>query len=147
MSYEPFIVPGGIAVDDRGQLTFANEFDLSEYKRFYNLQNHSQNFIRAWHGHKLERKAFFAQSGTFLVAAVKIDNWEKPSANLEIKRFILSAIKPTILIIPEGYANGSMSLTSSGLLTVFSNSTLEQSLNDDYRYESHYWNPWQVEFR
>ena len=147
MSVEPILINGGIAIDDRGQLTFSNEFDISKYRRFYNLNNHTVNFVRAWHGHKKEGKAFFVQEGAFLISLVRIDNWDKPSKSCEVHRYILSAKKPSVLIVPAGFANGSMNLLPGSILTVFSTSTLEESLNDDYRYESTYWNPWVVEAR
>ena len=44
---------GGRAIDDRGGLLFINDLDLSNYRRFYVVENHAQGFIRAWHGHRL----------------------------------------------------------------------------------------------
>lgn len=43
------IIPGDLAVDDRGKLIFVNDFDFNNIKRFYIVENHKQNFIRAWH--------------------------------------------------------------------------------------------------
>ena len=54
---------------------------------------------------------------------------------------------PSILFIPEGYANGHMSLNENTQIMVFSNKTLQEGLNDDIRFESHYWDPWKVEER
>jgi len=147
MSAEPKIIQGGIAVDDRGQIAFVNEFDFRDVKRFYVIQNHKQGFIRAWHGHKKEGKYFFVAKGAVLICGVEIDNWENPSKNLKTHRFVLSEKKPSILFLPPGFANGTMSLTEDTLITVFSTSSLADSLNDDIRFESRYWNPWDIEER
>ena len=44
---------GGVAVDDRGEVGFVNDFTFSGVKRFYTVANHSDGFVRAWHGHRL----------------------------------------------------------------------------------------------
>ena len=141
---EPKLIKGGLAVDDRGQVAFVNEFLMDDVKRFYHINNHSKGFIRAWHGHKKERKYFTVVNGAFMICGVKIDNWENPSKDIEIHKFVLSEKNPSILFLPEGYANGFMSLTDDAKLMVFSSSTLEESLNDDFRYASNFWNPWKI---
>ena len=52
---------GGIAVDDRGQLRFVNDFNFANVKRFYQVENHRQGFIRAWHGHKKKVNMYMLQ--------------------------------------------------------------------------------------
>jgi dTDP-4-dehydrorhamnose 3,5-epimerase len=83
MSKKPEITKGNIAIDDRGELQFVNDFSFENIKRFYIIKNHKQNFIRAWHGHKYESKYCMAVTGTWLVAAVQIDDWVAPSNDLE----------------------------------------------------------------
>jgi dTDP-4-dehydrorhamnose 3,5-epimerase len=144
----PSILAGGLAVDDRGSLLFANDFDLSPYKRFYTVKNHRQGFVRAWHGHKFEQKAVLPVAGDFLVCAVKIDDWENPSRDLKVERFVLSSSAPRMLIIPPGYANGFMNLSEGeNRLMFFSTSTLQESAADDIRFDARLWNPWTVEER
>ena len=138
------LIHGDISIDDRGQLSFVNNFNFANVKRFYMVENHSSKFIRAWHGHKNEGKYVFAPEGAALVAAVKIDNWLNPSKNLPISKHILSSNKPQILFIPAGYANGFMTLSQNSKLIFFSTSTLEESKGDDYRFDSKYWNAWDI---
>jgi dTDP-4-dehydrorhamnose 3,5-epimerase len=135
---------GGLAVDDRGELGFVNDFHFDAVKRFYLVSNHRQGMIRAWHGHKREAKYVTAVSGSAVVGAVRIDNWDEPSRESTVDRFVLSAHKPSVLFIPAGYANGFMSLTADLKLMFFSTSTLEQSQGDDFRYDARYWDIWQV---
>jgi len=138
------LIEGGIAVDDRGQLTFFNNFNYSSIKRFYIVENHRENFVRAWHGHKNESKFVLCINGAALLSAIKIDNRDKPSKDLEPTKFVLSSTKPSILYIPQGYANGFMTLRKDTKLIFYSTSTLEESMNDDYRFDSYYWNSWGI---
>lgn len=140
-------IPGGKAFDDRGSLSFINDLDISIFKRFYIVENHARGFVRAWHGHKKEAKAVVVVAGSALIAAVKIDNWEKPSKELDVKRVVLSAEKPGALLIPAGYANGFMTLTEGAKVMFLSTSTLEESAGDDIRFDANYWTPWQIEAR
>jgi dTDP-4-dehydrorhamnose 3,5-epimerase len=141
------IMEGGLSVDDRGSVAFVNYFGFEGVKRFYVVRNHSAGFVRAWQAHRREAKYVFLAQGSALVCTVEIDNWESPSKNLPVKRFVLSAEKPAVLRIPEGYANGFMSLTRDAVLVFFSTSTLEESRGDDIRYEARYWDPWKEEER
>jgi dTDP-4-dehydrorhamnose 3,5-epimerase-like enzyme len=144
---EPVLLKGGIAVDDRGSVSFVNDFKFSGVKRFYMIENHRQGFIRAWHGHRNEGKYFFVVKGSALVCGVQVDHWEAPSKDLKVHRFVLSETQPSILFLPSGYANGSMSLTRDAKILVLSTSTLQESLADDFRFDAHYWNPWIIEER
>jgi dTDP-4-dehydrorhamnose 3,5-epimerase len=72
--------------------------------------------------------------GAAMVSAVRIDDWDTPSKNNDVHRYIISAAKPSVLWIPPGYANGFKSLVPSTLVVVFSTATLEESKNDDYRW-------------
>jgi dTDP-4-dehydrorhamnose 3,5-epimerase len=138
------ILEGGIAVDDRGRIAFVNNFDFAGVKRFYMVSNHKAGFVRAWHAHRREAKYVMAVSGAAVVGAVKIDNWQEPSKDLPVERYVISSKKPQVVFIPPGYANGFMSLTSDLSLMFFSTSALEESAGDDIRYDARYWNIWDV---
>jgi dTDP-4-dehydrorhamnose 3,5-epimerase-like enzyme len=141
---KPLIMPGGLSVDDRGEVAFVNDFGFRDVKRFYTVSNHRAGFVRAWHAHRKEGKYVTAVVGSAVVGAVHIDDWENPSRDLPVERFVLSAKKPSVLYVPPGYANGFMSLTDDLKLMFFSTSTLEQSAGDDFRYDSRLWNIWDV---
>ena len=111
------------------------------------VSNHKQGFVRAWHAHKHEAKYVFAVAGSALVGAVKIDDWEKPSVDLPVGRYVLSSKKPQILYIPAGHANGFMSLTSDLKLVFYSTATLEESAEDDIRFDARYWDIWNISER
>ena len=134
------LINGGVAVDDRGQLSFVNDFDFKDVKRFYMVENHEQGFIRAWHGHKKEGKYVYVPSGAILIGAVNLETEE-------VERFVLSSSKPQVLYIPPGYANGFMNLQDNTKVIFFSTSTLEDSMGDDIRFEWDKWNIWDIDRR
>ncbi len=144
---EPTLINGGIAIDDRGQVSFVNDFNFQDVKRFYMVGNHKQGYVRAWHAHKNEAKYVLVVKGAVLVGAVEVDDWDKPSKTTEVNRFVLSEKSPKVLYIPAGYANGFMSLTEDSQIIFFSTSTLDESLNDDIRYDARHWDIWSVEER
>jgi nucleoside-diphosphate-sugar epimerase/dTDP-4-dehydrorhamnose 3,5-epimerase-like enzyme len=143
------LIPGGIAVDDRGSLTFANDFNFYGVKRFYQVFNFSTSTVRAFHGHLKEAKYVYVAKGSAIVAAVKLDNIESPSKSQPVKRYVLSEKNPQILFIPPGYANGFKPLEQDTGILFFSTSSLEESKGDDYRFPIDYWGSgvWEVENR
>ena len=141
---KPLIINGDLSVDDRGELMFVNQFNMDMVKRFYVISNHKLGFIRAWHAHKNESKYVFIVNGTALISTVQIDNWDNPSNDLTVDKFVLTAKKPSILYIPSGYANGFKTLSTETKIIFFSTSTLKDSIDDDYRYDAYKWNPWEI---
>ncbi|MBI3638568.1 dTDP-4-dehydrorhamnose 3,5-epimerase family protein, partial [Candidatus Wolfebacteria bacterium] len=145
----PTLIEGGLGVDDRGAVSFVNGFNFSGVKRFYVVKNFSPETIRAFHGHKNESKYAFVVSGSAILAAVEMDDTEKPDKNNKIYRFTLSAKKPSALFIPAGYANGFKPLEDGTKIIFFSTATLEESKGDDFRFPYDYWGKevWMVENR
>jgi dTDP-4-dehydrorhamnose 3,5-epimerase-like enzyme len=135
---------GNLAIDDRGEVGFVNDFDFAGVKRFYSVVNHRAGFVRAWHAHRREAKYVTVIQGAALVGAVAIDDWDSPSQNAQVARYVLSARKPAVLHIPAGYANGFMSLTDDAKLVFFSTATVAESRDDDVRYPARYWDIWTV---
>lgn len=132
------LIQGGLVVDDRGIVSFVNDFDFAGVKRFYIVENHSAGFVRAWHAHQREAKYITVVQGAAVVAAVKIEDWQNPPADSKVYRYVLSALKPSVLYIPPGYANGFKSLTTDTKLLVFSTSKLKDSQDDDIRWPANY---------
>jgi dTDP-4-dehydrorhamnose 3,5-epimerase-like enzyme len=141
---EPRLIEGATSVDDRGTVSFVNDFDFSGVKRCYIVTNHKSGFVRAWHAHKKEAKYVTVVRGSAIVGAVKIDDWKKPSKDAPVSRYVLSDKKPAVLFIPAGYANGFMSLTRDTILAFYSTASLEDSRGDDTRYDARYWDIWQI---
>ena len=138
----PFIIFGGIHTDERGTVSFVNNFDMTPIKRMYTISHRSTAVVRAWQGHKNEQKFFKCIKGSFTVTLVKIDNWVAPSIALIPMVFELSAKRNEILCIPAGYANGFKALAADSELLIFSDQNLEDSSNDNYRFNDKLWFNW-----
>ena len=136
------IIEGGISIDERGKITYVNDYDMTEVKRFYIIHNHDLETVRAWQAHQYEKKWFYCLKGSFTTAFVKIDNWENPSANLNPEIFNLSEKESKIICIPEGYANGIKANEPDSILIVFSDKTLSEAINDSWRYDKNMWMNW-----
>ncbi|HEV2386505.1 MAG TPA: dTDP-4-dehydrorhamnose 3,5-epimerase family protein [Candidatus Acidoferrales bacterium] len=136
---EPELIPGGFAVDDRGQVTFVNGFPFEKIRRFYVVENFTTETVRAFHGHRKEEKFVFVASGSALVATAELGNDLQPSKATKPRRFVLSGRQPRILHIPAGYANGFKALEPGTKIIFFSTATLEASQQDDHRFPYDYW--------
>ena len=144
---EPKLLQGRLSVDDRGAVGFVNEFDFAGVKRFYTVTNHARGFVRAWHGHKREGKYMTVVRGSVLVCCVAVDDWDHPSPDLPVSRFVLSEHTPAVLSIPGGHAHGTLSLTEGAKAIFFSTASLQESLGDDFRFPARFWDPWSVQER
>ncbi|HPE77598.1 MAG TPA: hypothetical protein PLC80_16005 [Draconibacterium sp.] len=142
MSQKPTIIKGGIFSDERGSMRFVNDFNFTNVKRFYFIKHPNTEFVRAWQAHQFEKKNFFPISGSFVVAWVKIDDFEDPSKNLIPEYHILSAKNSEVLSIPNGYANGLKALEPNSEILLFSDMNLEDSLAENIRYPSDWWMDW-----
>lgn len=138
----PELIRGGNFTDERGTLSFVNDFDLKEVKRFYSITHTDKSVVRAWQGHQQETKWFRCLKGCFVVAWKKIDNWNKPSEFPEAEYEILDATENKVLRIPPGYANGLKALDSESEIMVFSDYYLGESLDDKIRFDSNLWFDW-----
>ncbi|MFW9824696.1 MAG: NAD-dependent epimerase/dehydratase family protein [Candidatus Thorarchaeota archaeon] len=148
-SRELQLIKGGFAIDDRGSVSFANDFNFYGIKRFYQVQNFSTSTIRAFHGHLKEAKYVYVAKGSAILATVELDDVESPSKHQKVERFILSDKNPQILFIPPKHANGFRPLEQDTRIIFFSTSSLEESKGDDFRYPADYWGKdiWGVEDR
>jgi len=134
----PQLITGNIHKDSRGTIAFCNDFNFSEIKRFYFISPESPQSIRAWQGHRFEKRFFYVSQGAFKVNMIFPDNWSKPRKNLSAITFDLTASKSQILIIPEGYINGFRALENNSQLLIFATSSIDETMKDDYRWEMDY---------
>ena len=120
---KPKFIIGNQHSDSRGRLLFNNDFDISEVKRIYVIENSSVDFIRAWQGHKIEQRWFSAMRGSFEIKLIAIDDWDKPNPLLECETFQLKSGNLDILHIPSGYVSSIKALEDNSrrllLQTIF----------------------------
>ena len=143
---EPELITGGVAVDDRGSLSFVNSFDFRTYgiRRMYTVQFNVAEQVRAWHGHKIEHKYMMCIDGAALVCAARVLDWLEPVVEEMPSRYVLAMEKVAVLCIPAGYIHGIMSLRPMTRLLVFSTASLEEGKNDDFRFPPRFIDPWFV---
>jgi len=142
MTEKPTIIHGGIFSDERGSMRFVNDFRFDDVKRFYFIKHTDTSVIRAWQGHQFEKKYFYPISGSFIVAWVKIDDFQNPSKVLIPEYHILSAQNSEIVSVPNGYANGLKALEPNSEIMIFSDMNLEESVNEKIRFPSDWWFDW-----
>lgn len=136
---------GGVSFDDRGYLRHINDFDMSEVKRFYQVENHKKGFIRAWHGHKEEAKWVYVASGSIILGVVDMEQVGKKTPR--VAKIYLSAVKPEVVYIPASHYNGFMNLEDNTKVIFFSDKTFEEAKNDDIRMPHDTWDIWSIESR
>lgn len=143
------VIKGDLATDDRGTLRFVNDFEFSNIKRFYQVENHNINTIRAFHGHLKEAKYVYVSKGSIILCAVVLDNISRPDRNAKLERIVLTSTKPTIVYIPPGYANGFKALEKGTVVIFFSTVSIAETKDDDYRFPYDYWGTsiWEIENR
>lgn len=129
---EPRLIKGGLSVDERGIVSYVNDFDFPDVKRFYVIENHRVGYVRAWHGHRREEKSITVIQGTAIIGVIPLATFEKKDT--KTFRFVLSARQPAVLYIPGGYANGCMVLEEGTKIVHFSTFTMEEAEGDDMRY-------------
>jgi dTDP-4-dehydrorhamnose 3,5-epimerase len=99
---------------------------MTDVKRMYLIEP-TPNLIRAWQGHQIENKWFSVVSGRFEVQVVSMKD-------LTVKKFfILSEDHDEVIKIESGFYNGVKALEPKSKLLVYSDKSLNESLNDDYR--------------
>ncbi|UZT99696.1 WxcM-like domain-containing protein [Chryseobacterium fluminis] len=129
----PKMISGGKYSDERGHIIFNNDFDISEIKRIYCIENTDTDFIRGWTGHKVQQRWFSAVQGSFTIKLIKIDNWEAPSKKLDISEFRVNSESLNIIYIPGGYATAIQAVESGSKLLVMSDYSFGEIV-DDYRF-------------
>jgi dTDP-4-dehydrorhamnose 3,5-epimerase-like enzyme len=135
MDKQPGFIKGGVFKDERGIVSFINDFDMQEVRRLYHIEHPDTEILRAWQGHKAEQKWFYVTNGGFKIAVIKPDDWEKPTQIVSSNQYVLNEEMPGVLHVPGGYVTGFRAVEKDSSMIVFSDFTIEQSKNDDYRFD------------
>nr|WP_199156610.1 WxcM-like domain-containing protein [Pedobacter sp. ASV2] len=125
--------------DGRGIITYNNDFDATQIKRIYTIENHSIDFIRGWQGHKIEQRWFTCTQGSFEVSVIEINDFTNPSKDLAIQKYLLTDDFLTYLHIPSGCITAIQAKADGSKLLVLADYGLGE-INDEYRYNLDYFN-------
>lgn len=131
------LLEGNRFEDERGIITYNNDFDVTKIKRIYTIENHSTEYIRGWQGHKIEQRWFACMKGSFEISVIAVDDFNQPSKNLTIQKYILTDEVLTYLHIPAGCITSIQSKIQQSKLLVLADYSLGE-INDEYRFELNY---------
>jgi dTDP-4-dehydrorhamnose 3,5-epimerase len=140
-----------IFCDDRGYVSFWNDFNLQEksIKRFYIVENHKSDYIRAWHGHKEEEKYIFCLQGACEIVSFYKEDWDIYNNQNPIpvyfssslcdisyfsayKKYFLSDKSVSYVHVDKNSIHGIKTLRPDTKLIIFSTMTIEESKADFY---------------
>jgi dTDP-4-dehydrorhamnose 3,5-epimerase-like enzyme len=132
-------IHGGFHEDQRGRVSFVNDFDMTLIKRFYQINHPDTNIIRAWQGHKKESKWFYCVEGSFIINYIKPEFWFNIKGDETVERIELSNSNPQVLQVPYGFITGIKANIPNSILLVYSDFTLSESKLDDLRFDLNTW--------
>ncbi len=130
---QPHVIQGGLFSDERGTVGFVNDFVMHDIRRFYIIGFPAEGSIRAWIGHRHERKWFSAAAGRIALVVRPLDAFERTDA-APAEVFHLDEAAPRVVAVPAGHAVGMKALSSHARLLVFSDKTLADATGDDVRF-------------
>ncbi|MEJ5089250.1 hypothetical protein GEO21_04290 [Sphingobacterium faecium] len=131
-------IKGGVAQDQRGQIRFVNDFDMSLVKRFYIIKNADVELVRGWRAHRIEQRWFYVLAGAFELDLIQIDNWEKAAVDLDVQKIKIDASEMQVLHVPHGYGTAFRALQPDSELLVFADHGIEHAAKDDYTWPLEY---------
>ena len=123
--------------DQRGIITFNNEFDASQIKRIYTIENTALDFIRGWQGHKIEQRWFACMKGSFEISVIQVNDFEKPSKDGSITKYLLTDDVLTYLHVPAGFITAIQAKENNSKVLVLSDYSLGE-IEDEYRFPIDY---------
>ena len=133
-------IPIKPVLDDRGILR-AIEYFPEDVKRAYMIQNYNNDVVRAFHGHRFEKKWLFVIQGDIQLCTLKIEDYENKDLlypDYVTTQYFGSIFLNQLIEIPAGYFQGWKALTNDTIVMFLSNKTVEESKTDDIRL------PWDI---
>ena len=81
------LFPINSSADERGKVTFVNDFDMSDVKRSLCSYKYIIKNCKGMAWSQNEKKWVTVQKGEFLVCVVKVDSFDNPEKNAEVKEY------------------------------------------------------------
>ncbi len=140
MSTKAKIIEGGVYSDERGMVRFVNEFDMSQVKRMYHIIHADEDLIRGWQGHLKESKWFCCVRGSWCINVISFQNGTISTKEAIRQEFSLDSNESKILYVPGGNITGFKALEKHSGIIVYSDMSVRESKEDDYRFDLLKWN-------
>lgn len=131
------LITGKKYEDQRGIITFNNDFDASQIKRIYTIENNSLDFIRGWQGHKIEQRWFACVQGSFEIDVIVVNNFDEPSRSLIPTKYTLDSEKLDFLHVKPGCITAIKAKEINSKLLVLSDYAIGE-IRDEYRFDLNY---------
>lgn len=131
------LLKGNKHQDARGIITYNNEFDATNIKRIYTIENTDTDFVRGWQGHAIEQRWFACMNGSYRISVIAVDSFENPSRNLPVEYFELKNDVLTYLQVPAGCVTAIRALEPGSKLLVLADYMMGE-VQDEYRFELDY---------
>lgn len=131
------LLKGNVHKDERGTITYNNEFDASSIKRIYTIENRDTGFVRGWQGHAVEQRWFACVKGSFRISVIAVDSFQKPSKGLPREDFYLEDDALTYLHVPAGCITAIQAEESDSKLLVLADYAMGE-IKDEYRFDIDY---------
>lgn len=136
------VFKGQVFEDARGKLIAFNDFSMEKVRRMYQIYHPDTSIVRAWQGHMLESKWFYVTEGAFVVAYLALDDFTNPSKQLSASYHRISADDKIVLSVPCGFANGFKAILPNSKILVFSDLSLEEAKDDNFKFDFDNWLDW-----
>lgn len=131
------MIKGNKHTDERGTITYNNDFDASKIKRIYTIENHSTDFIRGWQGHQIESRWFAVMKGKFRIGMILFDDVNDLSPETGMKWFEIEEGNLDYLYLPPKHLSCIQALEIGSKLLVLSDYGLGE-VQDELRYPLEY---------
>lgn len=128
----PTLIKGNISRDSRGEIFHVNDFDLTQIKRIYIIENKDSNFYRGWKGHLVEKRWFLCTKGAIKIYLAKINELDNKINNAI--SFHLHQDEIDILFVPPGYATIIKQIKPNSRIMAFSDYYLGESNDENLRW-------------
>lgn len=133
----PRLIQGGVFKDERGELKYNNDFDASEIKRMYIIENSSIDLKRGWKAHKIEQRWFISLIGSFVIKIVAVEDFKKPQKKKQFYEFVLESKEMNVLHCPAGHATLIQALEPKSKILALGDFLLGET-QDEYRFPLDY---------
>ena len=134
MLLHPTLIKGQMYSDERGKVYHINEFDLSQIKRMYIIENMNIIDHRGWKGHSIENRWFYCQIGEIEIHVVSIECFETKKPKIDI--FNLNSDNLDVLFVPNGFATIIKQNVINSRVVAMSDYFIGESDDENLRWDS-----------
>lgn len=136
---EPFVIDLSQYIDDRGilyEVIHDSDKFMDKFGQVYVVKDPRKDTIRAYHKHEKLWDYFHIANGSAKFVIFKTHEFNsnlRHDISKDKKIFVLSSVKPQLLIVPAGWYHGWMSLEDNTILISTANQEYNKENPDEER--------------